>query len=124
MPIRIRFLHRAGLAVTIVRGTLSYDDLLQHRRIVAEEPGYHPSFRLLFDARRVDGYTITGDHLRAFADFGRPGPPRFARMAIVVGGDAGYGLSRIFQTYSNRHTEKTLLISRDARAAWQWITAA
>lgn len=123
MPFRIRFLHRDRIAVTVVRGNLTYDDLLEHRAAVAREPGYHTSFRLLFDARRVQDFTLTGDQIRAFADFAQPGQPRFARVAVLVAGDAAYGLSRIFQAYSMRHDERSLLVSRDSRAAWAWLTA-
>jgi hypothetical protein len=122
MSVRIRFLTRRKIVVSVVHGTLAFEDLLEHRRRMASNSAYDPSYRLLFDARRVENFTVTGDEIRSFADFSQPGQPRFSRMAMLVSSDLGYGLARIFQAYTGRHNEKSLMVFRDAREAWNWLT--
>lgn len=122
MSIQIRFLPQRKIAVSVVRGVLSHEDLIEHRRRVANYPCYDPSYNLMFDTRRAEAFTLTGDQIRSFADFAQPGQPRFARIAIVVSEDLAYGLARIFQAYTGRHNEQSLRTFREARGAWTWLT--
>lgn len=123
MTVRIRFLRAIGVAVSVIDGTLSYDDLIEHRERMASHPHYDPSCKLLFDVRRVTEFAVTGNQIRAFADFAQTGKPRFARMAMVVPDDLGYGLARVFRAYTGRHDDSSLKIFRDAKEAWAWLTA-
>lgn len=121
MPIRMRFMPARALLVSVAHGRLSYDDLLAHRRHVEASPDYHPDYHLLFDTRRTSAIGISGDAIRSFAGFGQSDQRRFARMAILVGSDLAYGVSRIFQAYTGQHDDRTLRIIRDPAEAWRWI---
>ncbi|MAT84247.1 MAG: hypothetical protein CMD39_08145 [Gammaproteobacteria bacterium] len=121
MPIRMRFMPQRGLLVSVAHGRLTMDDLLHHRQRVAESTHYHPGLHLLFDTRRTSAIGVSGDAVRTFAGFGQPGQRRFARMALLVGSDLHYGISRIFQAYAGQHDESTLRIIRDPGEAWRWI---
>lgn len=121
MPIRMRFMPARALLVSVVHGPLSYDDLLDHRRRVGASADYHSGYHLLFDTRRASEVAVSGDAVRTFAGFGQSGPRRFARMAILVGGEVDYGVSRVFQAYADHHDEDTLRIIRDPVEAWRWI---
>lgn len=121
MPIRMRFLPARALLVSVAHGRLAYEDLLDYRRRVEGSPDYHPGFHQLFDTRPTSIIDISGDALRTFAGFGQSGERRFARVAILVGRDVDYGISRVFQAYAGHHDQNTLRIIRDPVEAWRWI---
>jgi len=121
MSMRIKLLPRVKIVVSVLSGTLSYDDLLEHRARIAADPRHGREYRLLLDSRRVDRYELDGNQIRTYANFAQPGDPRFARIAILVGDDLGYGMARIFQAYNARQDDNTLRIFRNGREAWRWL---
>ncbi len=122
MPIRSRFLPNLSLVVSVARGALHLADLRGHREYVDGHPAYDPSFSLLFDLRRVGQFALTPGDVRNHAGFGSAGTPRFRRIGILVADDLAYGMSRIFQAYTNnRYADDTIRVMRDPAGAWQWV---
>lgn len=123
MSIRTRLLDPPRIAVSVVKGSLTKEDLLGFRADVARDLGNDASHRLLFDVRRVDGFPITSDQLRSFAGFGIGKLRRFTHIAILVPDDLAYGMARVYQAYARRYEAGTLRIFRDSGEAWAWIQA-
>lgn len=122
MPIRSRFLPGLKLVVSVARGDLGLADLRGHREYVDGHAGYDASFSLLFDLRRVGRFALTPDDVRNHAGFGAAGTPRFRRIGILVADDLGYGMSRIFQAYTNnRYADESIRVMREPAGAWQWV---
>jgi len=102
-------------------GVFTLDDLRAHRARVIAHPQYVETLRLVMDLRRVARYDIGSGGIRAHA--GSSGT-RFARIAVVVGDDLGYGLARMFQAFTDdRYGDEALRTFRDAGEAWRWIQA-
>lgn len=116
MAIRVRLLSGVGIALAVVRGPVSFPDLTGLLLVSGDA-----RYRLLLDVRKVDGHSITADHIRQLAGFGSTGSRRFERIAIVVPNDLAYGFARMFRAYSARHDDRTLRITRDAGEAWAWL---
>jgi len=122
MPIRSRFLPDLSLVVSVAHGGLTLADLRGHRDYVDGHAAYDPAFSLLFDLRRVSKFALTPDDVRNHAGFGAAGIPRFRRIGILVGDDLAYGMSRIFQAYTNnRYSDDTIRVIREPAGAWQWV---
>lgn len=121
MPIRTRFLTPRGIAVSVARGTLNFHDLMAFRAQATTAAPYAPSFALLCDGRRITRIDLNTDEIRSFADFGLPGAPRFARLALLVSNDTVRGLAGVFSAFTARYTDRDLQIFLDPREAWAWI---
>ncbi|MDZ7671187.1 MAG: STAS/SEC14 domain-containing protein [Gammaproteobacteria bacterium] len=110
------------MVVSVARGALSLADLRAHRDFVDNHVAYDPSLGLLFDLRRVSQFALTPDDVRNHAGFGAVGMPRFRRIGILVEDDLAYGMSRVFQAYTNnRYADDSIRVIREAAGAWQWV---
>lgn len=122
MAIRSRFLPDLKLVVSVARDAVGLADLRAHREFVDGHAAYQPSFSLLFDLRRVVQFSLTPDDVRDHAGFGAAGAPRFKRIGILAADDLAYGMSRIFQAYTNnRYADESIRVMRDPAGAWQWV---
>ena len=121
MAIRFRIMPKFRLALTVIRGRFSVDDLYKQREAIESSESYDPSFDLVFDGRRISAFDLEGSDIREFAQSLSPEHKRFARTAIIVSGDLGYALSRIFRATSGRQRDSTLKIFYGSKEAMDWI---
>jgi hypothetical protein len=89
---------RRRLVRTHSWGVLTDDEIRAMYEKLIADPAFDRSYRQLCDLRDVTTMTVTVDTLRLLAQrrIFAPG----AKRAFVVGRDVDYGLSRLFQAYS------------------------
>jgi len=90
-------------------------DLYDRLRV---DPDFEPSFQQLCDLREVTDLKTTADALRALAR--RPTFAQGVRRAFVVGREVDYGLSRLFQAYSEPQGS-VIEVFREWEAAEAWL---
>jgi hypothetical protein len=97
---------------------LSDGEVLDLYRDIRDDPAFEPSFQQLCDLRQVTRITATVETLRFLAQ-----SRIFAagvRRAFVVDREVDYGLSRLFQAYSE--VEGAVIeVFRDWEEAEQWL---
>ena len=72
-------------------------DLAKGTELLRSDPDFRPDFDQLVDLSGATGEMLSSEAVRGLARE-RPLFASGARRAIVVGGDLGFGLARMFQT--------------------------
>jgi len=98
MPTTYQLDHSSRLVRTRSWGLLTDDEVRTMYEGLIADPAFDCSYRQLCDLRDVTGITVKVETLRMLAQ--RRIFASGAQRAFVVGRDVDYGLSRLFQAYS------------------------
>jgi hypothetical protein len=109
---------RRLVAVTVT-GSLTLEDALMFQSRVKAHAAFDPTFSQITDCTNVAVHDLDASGLRAIA-MNAPYKPG-ARRAFVVAKDLGFGLGRMFQTYSEDTSRGDVGIFRDYREALAWV---
>ena len=87
-------------------GTLSDSDLLEHQRLITNDPAFTPEFNQLFDLTEVTEVALTAKGIWLLAS--RDSFGLGARRAFVVapGAMATFGMMRMFQIMVDEHPDE------------------
>ncbi len=103
-------------------GMITPSDVRDEINAVTSDPKFDPSFDQMVDASQ--GAPVSDfptDKVREFAASSIYS--KTSRRAIVMSGDLGFGLARMFATYREIRGELNLQIFRERNAALQWLGA-
>lgn len=106
------------LIVSTLYGTLTDADLHRGLAALAADPAFDATFDHLVDGCGITQLEVTTAGVRVAAQ-----TDRFAatsRRAIVVSGDAPYGVARMYQCLAPGDPDR-LLVTRDPDEARRWL---
>ena len=121
MPADYRIDRPRGLVISCGWGIVSDQDLLGHARALARDPAFKPSMNQVYDFRDVVDQDIGGATVLELANLSPFGPG--ARRAIIVRGDAAFGMARMFQILRDRARDE-IQVYRELEAALAWLELA
>ncbi len=102
-----------------VTGSLAYQEFLEATQALAEHPNFSPDFRQLVVYGEGVTSEITSDQLRRLAR--RPALfSKSSKRAIVVRGDLGFGMARMFELLRNEEAGE-IQVFRDVGQARSWL---
>jgi hypothetical protein len=112
-----------GLIVVTAAGAVAAADMHALREQVSKDPAYDPALPVVFDLTGASALNFTAQELRQLAAARITHPT--ARRAYVVSNDLGFGLARMFQSFSEAggHSEN-VQVFRDVAEARAWVLAA
>ena len=122
MPIEYVFVSDGGYVLVTFTGDVDDLCLLEYSRKVASE--YPKGVPELADLRGLSEYSVTPDGMKRVAEFdaafaaGTDGTP----VAVVVGSDLTYGMTRMYQMFSYSNPN-TIEIFRNISEAEEWLLA-
>jgi hypothetical protein len=107
-----------SIVVSRLWGTLTPEEIDEHRRRIRADPAFDPALRYLVDMRGLTGLAYSSAKVRqAAATQIFRGPQR---RAIVAATDEQYGIARMFATLAALEGELVEPF-RDWSAAAQWL---
>ncbi len=118
--IEVRISKARGLITIRVSGHFN-EDLL--RRIVTRtesHPDFSIDFDVLFDASRLHFDRLEPAHFARFAGMVQDGDHR---VAIVAGRDLAYGISRMYEAWTDQRRQRRLRVLRSTEEALRWLGA-
>jgi hypothetical protein len=104
-------------------GAVNAAELVALRQRIRADPDYDNRMSALIDLTGASGLEFTAAELRQLAGSVMTQPS--ARQAIAVGSDLGFGLGRMFESFSaaGGHSEN-VRVFRDAAEARAWLIEA
>jgi hypothetical protein len=117
MPAQHRIDRKQNIAFSILEGTLSNTELLQHQHAVQSDPAFNPTLDHVIDMRnaRMEAITaITVNDLAHATRFSKD-----SRRAMLISSDEQYGLSRMFQMLLD--PPQDVRIFTDLESALTWL---
>jgi hypothetical protein len=96
--------------------TLTFDDVINHRRRLAEDPQFRLDYRQIIDITQVASVKLSNSEIQSLA-----GQRVFApesRRALVTASSLQFGLSRVFQAYSQA---QNIHIFNGLKDAVEWV---
>jgi hypothetical protein len=111
-----------NLVITEMSAIVTFEDALEHQRMLIADPQFHPTMSQLVDATNTREVRWSFEDTRTIAS--RSHFSRHSRRAIVVPSAALFGLAREFATL--RETEggtEQILVTRDMKQALAWLAA-
>lgn len=106
------------LVTTILHGILRDGDFKEYVAALLADPRFDPTYDNLVDGCGITELEVTSRAVRASADTDPFSPT--TRRAIVVSGDAAYGMARMFQALCPDLPDR-LLVTRDPCEARRWL---
>ena len=121
MSIEFRIDTEEGIVYTTVKGDLGVEDIIAALTEIITHEDFKPGMSGIFDLL-ASKWESDSDELRRIVRFilenaDRIGP---SRHAVVVGSDRAYGMSRMFEVFSEE-TTVDVRIFRDLNEARKWI---
>ena len=99
-------------------GALNDAELIAHAESLSSNGRFDPGFRQIIDFRDLSDIRVTGAGVRAVA---QNNPfRRDARRAIVVASDEAFGLTRMFELFTESDPDQ-FRIFREIGPALEWI---
>jgi len=110
---------KLGVVFSKASGVLRHDEAWHHQARLVAHPDFRPHFSQLLDAREVVKVELTVEDLAQLT-----APTVFdltSRRVILVSSDLQYGISRMYETFSELKGETGFRIFRDAREAFAFL---
>ena len=121
MPTSIHIDPARRLVTSTFYGRLTDQDLADHMVGLLRHPDFHGDLDQLVDARGISQLDITSQVIRESTQ--QDVFTSASRRAIVVAGDAVYGMARMFQSLTSIDPDH-LLVTRDMDEAIRWLESA
>ena len=122
MPITYRIDKEQDVILTTATGVLTDDELLDHKRALAADPGFSPDMRQLSDVRGVERLEVSPEGVRLMVALDRDHADRLGdwKLAIVTTADFVFGTARMYQSMTDEQTEH-VQVFRDMAEARAWL---
>ena len=86
-------------------GTLSDSDLLEHQRLITNDPAFTPDLNQLFDLTEVTGVELTSEGIRLLASRDPFGAGAKRAFIVNPGAMEVFGMLRMFQIMTDEHPD-------------------
>ncbi|MFQ5703788.1 MAG: hypothetical protein ACE5HT_07180 [Gemmatimonadales bacterium] len=97
----------------------------EHQLQYEEITRSYPSWNRLWDFRDADLSQLSESDLASIADFAaqREDPKERPRVALLVGRNVDFGVSRMYEVLAEERYSATFSVFRDEAAAERWLSA-
>jgi hypothetical protein len=122
MPISYRIDPARSFIFTTASGTLTDDDILDLKRRLTKDPEFKAGMRELSDVRAVTDLRVTTQGVRSMVseDAKQSSTLHAYKLAIVAGGDAVFGMARMYQMLTEANLPH-VAVFRDYETAERWL---
>ena len=122
MTISYRIDPELRVVFTTATGTLTDDELIAHKSALVRDPQFESGMVELSDVRAVERLLVTPEGVSRMAQMDTEDSARLDgfKLAIVVGADVVFGMSRMYQTMTSDNP-LNVNIFRDMHAAREWL---
>ncbi len=125
MAITYRIDRALGLVHTTATGTLTDEDLADHKRALLRDPDFKPGMKELSDVRAVEQLQVTVDGVRRLVALDKVQSADLVdyQLAIVVSADLVFGMARMYETLTEDSVQD-VGVFRDMEEAKAWLGVA
>jgi len=102
-------------------GTLSDSDLLEHQRLITNDPAFTPDLHQLFDLRAVTKVALTSEGFQLLASRDPFGVGSRRAFVVAPGATGVFGMMRIFQIMIDEHPEELRVQFDHIGEARSWL---
>lgn len=122
MPISYRIDVERNLVLTTASGTLTDDDIVQHKARLVRDPDFNSAMKELSDIRGIDQLDVTPGGVAAMVqqDIRDSAAVASHKLALVVSKEVAYGMARMYQTLTKSNIE-AVGVFRDIDEARAWL---
>lgn len=123
MTTELRIDGEKNIAYIKVLGSAGSRDILDAFDMAVESPDYRDGMGRLWDFTEIDISALDGGTIREMAKYSLRFPPgiRDVKVGFVVTETMAYGLTRMFQSYSDSYAETLVRLFRDMESAEEWM---
>jgi len=104
---------------TTAWGTIVRQEIIDHRRKLAADPDFSPTYATIADFTRVTKLEITAADVQTFAAKNIFAPN--ARRAILVADSEAFGLARMFEILRDAQGEEGIRVFQKIEDAREWV---
>ncbi len=122
MPLHYTIDASLKVILSTATGTLNATEVDEHRKLLAADRHFSPTFAHLIDLRSITDLQISPRGAKSLSASPIFGP--VARRAFVVNGDLLYGMSRIFSGWHESALHMEIFRSMDDAFKWLGIVRA
>jgi hypothetical protein len=119
MPVSYKIDKESRLVTSTAWGVITRQEIIDHRRKLAADPDFSPTYSTIADFTRVTKLEITAADVQAFAAKNVFAPS--ARRAIIVADSEAFGLARMFEILRDAKGEEGIRIFRKIEHAREWL---
>lgn len=122
MPISYRIDVEHCLILTTASGTLTDDDIVQHKARIVQDPDFRPGMKELSDIRGVDQLNVTPAGIMEMVNQDAKDSTTVGshQLALVVSKEVAFGMARMYQSLTKPNIE-TVGVFRDIDEARVWL---
>lgn len=122
MPISYRIDLEHYLILTTASGTLTDDDIVQHKARLVRDPDFKPGMKELSDIRGVDQLDVTPAGIMEMVNQDAKDSTTVGshQLALVVSKEVAFGMARMYQSMTKPNIE-TVGVFRDIDEARVWL---
>jgi len=123
LEIRTELDKARGLRVHLVRGRVTYEELVRALEEIYSAPWFDPDMNSLWDLReaRFDSASRPAVEEVVRLVIGNLGSVRRGKVACVISGEFEEGLVRLFKAVVETRTTNRVGLFRDREAALRWV---
>ena len=124
MPLTYLIDEELGVVRTTATGRLTDAELLEHKKVLMDDPKFRPGMRELSDIRGVDALDVSPQGVMRAASFDSANSPTVGRhqLGILVPSDHVFGMARMYQMRTDGNTGG-VHVFRDEAEAELWLTS-
>lgn len=119
MPAKYKIEKSLGVVFTLAHGIITDHDAFSHQKRLRNDPDFDPSFNQLSDFTKLTHADISTDAIQHLAERNPFGLG--SKRAFVAPSDLIYGLSRMFQVFTDHHQDE-LTVFRDMHEARKYLS--
>ena len=121
MPAEYHIDREANAVYSRAWGTLTDSDLLEHQRLITNDPAFTPDLHQLFDLREVTKVALTSEGIRLLASRDPFGVGSRRAFVVTPGATAVFGMMRMFQILTNEHPDELRVQFDHIGKARSWL---
>ena len=121
MPMEYRYDEAKQTIYAVAKGSVNTDELDAFMTFVTQAEEFSPDTRTLWDLRELDFNSVDRQFVEQFVNTREKYPDRgAARIAMIVGSDHGFGMTRMYEMLSDR-LPQNIKVFREPGEATAWL---
>lgn len=122
MPINYRIDSEQKIVWTKASGVLTDQELLEHKRRLAQDPNFKSGMRELSDVSEIEKLEVTPEGITRFVMQDKADVMSLGdfKLAIVASADEVFGMARMYQIFTEKNIPR-IGVFRDLEEARAWL---
>ena len=121
MPAEYHIDKKSNAVFSKAWGTLSDSDLLEHQRLITNDPAFTPDLNQLFNLMEVARIALTSEGIRLLASRDPFGMDAKRAFVIAPGAMEVFGMMRMFQILTDEHPDELRVQFDHIGEARSWL---